>query len=111
MEKILSTPLKIQKAEVLLYGGQTQKAIQMLEELRNLHTTQLVIPGLSDYDEDRIDDLLALAYLRLGEQQNCIIKPWAASCIFPIQQDEFHELPQVSTKAIALLEQILEENP
>lgn len=103
--------LKFQKAEAQLYGGQTEEAIQTLEELWHIHNTQLLIPGLSDYDEDRIDDLLALANLRLGEQQNCIINHSAASCILPIQEPGFHQLPQGSTQAITYLEEILQNNP
>lgn len=103
--------LKFQKAEAQLYGGQTEEAIQTLEELWHIHNTQLLIPGLSDYDEDRIDDLLALAYLRLGEQQNCIINHSAASCILPIQEAGFHQLPQGSTQAITYLEKIMKDNP
>ena len=99
------------KAEALLYGGETQEAISILEDLLHQRNTSLILTGMDDYEEDRIDDLLALAYLRLGEQQNCILNHTSASCIIPISSAGFHTLPEGSEKAIRLYQQILEDNP
>jgi len=99
------------KAEALLYGGRTEEAIQILEDLLHQRNTSIVLTGMDDYEEDRIDDLLALAYLRLGEQQNCILNHTSASCIIPISPAGFHTLPEGSENAIRLYQQILEDNP
>ena len=56
-------------------------------------------------------DHLALSYLRLGEQENCLINPAAERCIFPISQGGLHTHKEGSTKAIGLYEQILETDP
>lgn len=102
---------KYRLAEALLYGGKTQKAIQHLQELQHLKNTSRFVEGLEDYQEDKIDGLLALAYLRLGEQQNCIINHTSASCIIPIHASGIHRLQEGSRKAIELLEKILQDNP
>ena len=104
-------PLRYQQARALLFGGQTKEAITLLEELNHISRTQIMVPGLSDYEEDQLDDLLALAYLRLGEQENCIHHHSAASCLFPIQPMGYHQFPQGSEQAKVLLTKILENNP
>lgn len=60
------------------------------------------------FAEDVID-LLALAWLRLGEQQNCIFNHSAESCLFPIRGEGLHTLTQGSEKAIELYEQLLND--
>lgn len=47
-------------------------------------------------------ELLALAYLRLGEQQNCQQNHSPASCIIPLQSEGIHTLKTGSQKAIEL---------
>lgn len=50
---------------------------------------------------------LGIAYLRLGEQQNCILNHSAASCILPLQPDAIHTLPTGSRKAIEIYTTLL----
>lgn len=102
---------KYRLAEALLYGGKTQEAIQHLQELQHLKNTSRFVQGLEDHQEDQLDALLALAYLRLGEQQNCIINHTSASCIIPVHASGVHRLQEGSRKAIELLEKILKDNP
>lgn len=47
-------------------------------------------------------ELLAIAYLRLGEQQNCQAAHSPQSCIVPLQGAALHQLPEGSTKAAEL---------
>ncbi len=101
---------KYRMAEALLYGGSTREAIQQLQELIRVKNTGRFVLGLEDYQEDRLESLLALAYLRLGEQQNCILNHTSASCIIPIQATGVHQLTEGSQKAIEILEQILQND-
>ncbi|MEQ9440912.1 MAG: CRTAC1 family protein [Cyclobacteriaceae bacterium] len=104
-------PFRFQQARALLFGGQTESAIEILEELLEISHNQVMVPGLSDYEEGQLDDLLALAYLRLGEQENCIHHHTSASCLFPIQPAGYHQYPRGSEQARELLTKIVAENP
>src|SRR5579872_251553 len=53
----------------------------------------------------------ALAYLRLGEQENCLLNENADSCVFPLKPPAYHLLPRGSRGAIALLNEQLEQSP
>ncbi len=55
--------------------------------------------------------LLATAYMRLGEQDNCIGKNNSESCIIPIQGGGVYSLKQGSVTAIQIYENILKSNP
>lgn len=99
------------KAESLLYGSKTKEAIEVLEMLRKKSNNGSLIYSLEAYEEQIIEPMLALAYLRLGEQENCIHHHDAsASCIVPIKPNGFHHSPEGSSKAIILFEELLESN-
>ncbi len=53
----------------------------------------------------------AVAYLRLGEQENCLAQHNADSCLFPLKPKAFHLLPRGSRGAIPLFEEQLAANP
>lgn len=55
--------------------------------------------------------LLALAYLRQGEIDNCQNNHTPASCILPLKKEAYHELKEGSQKAIELYELILSKFP
>ena len=100
-----------EKAQALLFGGYTQDAITALEELTEIKNKQRTVLGLSNFQEDQLNDLLALAHLRLGEQENCIHHHTSASCLLPIQPAGYHKYPRGSEQAKKLLCKIVEDNP
>lgn len=53
----------------------------------------------------------AVAYLRLGEQENCLATRNPDSCIFPLRPPAYHLLPRGSRGAIALFGEHLAEFP
>lgn len=55
--------------------------------------------------------ILALAWLRLGEKNNCINNHSSGSCIFPIQGQGVYSDPSASQKAIGIYEEILRGAP
>src|SRR5690606_37844697 len=66
---------------------------------------------MDDVEEKKISIVLAIAYMRLGEQENCIHHHDAsASCIIPTKPNGYHHMPEGSRKAIALFEKFLELN-
>ena len=56
-------------------------------------------------------ELLALTYLRLGEQENCLLNHSAQSCIIPIKENGIHQLKEGSEKAIQIYELLQERFP
>jgi hypothetical protein len=53
----------------------------------------------------------AVAFLRMGEQENCIARHGPESCLFPLPPAAFHILPRGSRGAIPVLEEQLKEFP
>ena len=90
-------------ANELLLNGQAEAALQELQQL------QAVVeqPGVLH----RIKILLGLAYLRLGEQENCIVHHNVDSCLMPIGGAGVHQIERGSRGAIREFESVLERNP
>lgn len=93
---------KLLKATTLLKLGREKEAIDLLSEL--LVTLK---PVIGKPEETRTKSLLALAYVRLGERNNCINNHSSESCIMPIREKGVY-IDAVSTqKAITLYEELL----
>ena len=71
----------------LLNAGKTEKAIEHFQQVEKL---------LTDHDVAETDpknfvrSYLAIAYLRLGEQENCLALHGVDSCIFPLRGGGIH---------------------
>jgi len=89
-----------------LLAGQTERAIDLLNELRASLPT-----GAEPGRQRQLSELLALAYLRLGEQQNCVAEHSATSCILPIDASGRHRLEDGSRQALRELSALLAERP
>lgn len=117
VEAIRSLPYPNDPAEAIVYegtlaqelinSGQTEEAIEILESLLD----SLANTGYETQQrfEENILDLIALAYLRLGEQQNCILNHSSDSCLFPIQGQGVHSLTHGSEMAIDYYERLLSD--
>lgn len=101
----------LKKADALLYAGKTKDAIEILEKLWQESNKGALRYKLEAFEEEKIGPLLALAYMRLGEQQNCIHHHSAsASCIIPINPEGYHQAPEGSRKAISFFEEFLKQD-
>ena len=101
--------LRLQVALKLLRSGRSQAAIGELTDLQAWVRRQ---PWqLSRETAAVIRDLLAVAYLRLGEQENCIAAHGEHSCFLPVRESGRHRLQRGSRGAIPLLLQLLSEDP
>jgi len=101
----------LKKGEALLYAGKTKESIKILEDLWQKSKKGLLRYSLDASEETKIGPLLALAYMRLGEQENCIHHHDAsASCIVPIRKNGYHHMQEGSRKAISLYEDMLSYN-
>src|ERR1700733_7591965 len=98
--------MQFDKATTLLRLGEEKKAIALLEalveKLKNSYQGQLFMRARSN---------LALAYLRLGERNNCISGHCQGSCIFPIQGSGVYTDPSATQKSIELYQELMNEYP
>jgi ASPIC/UnbV protein/VCBS repeat protein len=95
-------------AEERLKAGQTREAIDELEKLLKDAgvSRDTITPQLKP-----VFDLLAIAYLRLGEQENCLTNPAANVCILPLKGAAQHKLQEGARGAIARYTQLLGQYP
>lgn len=94
-------------AQELIFSGQSEEAIEILES--QLNKLEGAPYEIRQRFEENILDLIALAYLRLGEQQNCILNHSSDSCLFPIQGGGVHSLTHGSEMAIQYYERLLSD--
>ncbi len=91
---------------ILLRTGQEKKAIDLLQDLvektKNDSLGRVAVDARS---------YLALAWLRLGERNNCISNHSMASCIFPIQGSGIYMDPSASKNAIEAYQKMLKQFP
>lgn len=93
----------------LVYAGKTQQAIDRLTGLRGeVRNGETFIFAAQ---QTQLQQLLAISYLRLGEQKNCLADHSAASCLFPVRGQGIHEAKEPSRKAITLYTQMLHRRP
>ena len=85
-------------ASELLRAGESQAAVNTLEDLRTFCQEKSI--RLSAEAERQVTLLLAVSYLRLGEQENCAHMHGQRSCIFPIKGSGIHGLPRGAQGAV-----------
>src|SRR5664279_6312970 len=93
----------------LLQAGDSEGAVHALEQVRKIIQEQsVVIPPQVDR---RLHEELAIAYLRLGEQENCLHYHGQKSCLFPLQGSGVHKLPRGAEGGVRELTALLEKYP
>ncbi len=100
---------KFRLAREHLRAGHTREAITLLQQV-----SRRMAEAPQRYDQSqarRLKKKLGLAWMRLGEQENCLENHTAKSCILPIQGEGLHEKPEGSRNAIKYFSHLLEENP
>ncbi len=96
-------------ASELLRAGDSEGAISALLELRKVCGQKAI--RLPPEDERGITSLLAVFYLRLGEQENCAHMHGQRSCIFPIKGSGIHSLPRGAEGAAREYTSLLNQDP
>ncbi len=100
--------LEFQYANELLNAGKNEEAQKAFLELIGLLSGGK--PQLNP-NTRLLSELLAVSYLRMGEQQNCVANHTSASCIVPLSPNGFHRLKTGSEKAIEVYKKLLADNP
>ena len=97
-----------EKAVALVKLGEEKKAIDIFQALMQDAKVSSGPEGRLSAD---LRNRLALAWIRLGERNNCISNHSAGSCVFPIQGKGVYTDPYASQKGIELYQQILQQDP
>ncbi len=101
--------VRLELGRELLRAGDSAGAIEAFETLRTrvaaLHET---LPPTAAHD---LGEWLALSYLRLGEQENCLHMHGQKSCIFPIRASGVHKLTRGAEGAVREFTALLVRNP
>ena len=88
-----------------LFLGRERRAIDHLAAAEEMLAGQHSVPAQV---VNEIHFRLGLAWLRLGETQNCVLNPNADHCILPIRPGGFHTLPEGSSQAIPYFQAVLD---
>ncbi len=100
--------LYFQYSNESLNAGNTDEAIAVLKQV--MDAMKLTGDNMTTGNKSFFD-LLAIAYMRKGELENCAANHNAQSCIIPIQGGGIHKLTSGSEQAIALYKIILTKFP
>ncbi len=93
-----------------LLAGQSAEAVRAFEKIRKLVAEHQGLP-FTAAALDKVQVSQALAYLRLGEQQNCINLHNVDRCLLPIRGAGVHTLQAGSRAAVAAYTELLEQKP
>src|SRR5271170_4234809 len=96
-------------ASELLRAGDSEGAVNALEGLRAFCKQKSI--KLPPEAERQITSLLAISYLRLGEQENCAHMHGQRSCIFPIKGSGIHSLQRGAEGAVREYTALLNQDP
>ena len=107
----LRNELKIRQAlaECELRAGDFADAIEQLEGIRKLGNENGIV--FTPAFEKDMRDSLGVAYLRLGEQENCLMNHGQDSCLIPLQGGGIHSKLRGAKGAVREFSAALETNP
>lgn len=102
-------PAVFNRAVQYLLAGRTNEAIELLFRIN-----QEIEGNPAPFSEPlarKVAETLAVAYLRQGEQNNCLAMHNPRACIFPIQGDGIHQDRRGSSAAVTRYLALLEKDP
>ena len=107
--KAAPPPLIREHAQELLYAGRTAEAITRFDLLMGM----MKASGLDARSKPWVDLMMrrAVASLRRGEEENCILHHNARSCMFPIRGSGIHQQTRGSRDAAKILGDVLAQDP
>lgn len=99
-----------------IFNGTTQRGLDLLLPLEKnqefLTNKKLLVKNDNGWSVvDSLENFLALAYLRLGEQTNCIDNHNGQSCVFPISGAGIHQHKDPVREAITRYLALIQKNP
>ncbi|MEP6646528.1 MAG: VCBS repeat-containing protein [Saprospiraceae bacterium] len=101
--------LTVEYANELLKSGNAEASTALYDRvLKFVNDNKL---PLDSAVKRNLKSSVAIAYMRLGEAQNCVDNHNHQSCIIPINGEGVHKLPFGSEHAITIYESMLKDNP
>jgi hypothetical protein len=100
---------ELRLATELLRAGHSEEAAERLAALAD--RAREVAGGPAPGFLGQVRSLLATAYLRLGEQENCLVAHTSDSCLLPIRDAGVHRLQRGSRAAMDVLAGALRADP
>lgn len=101
--------LRARLAAELLNGGESTASIDELNGILDWAKNNGIDVG--PRNRAHIRRQLAVAWLRLGEQENCLLNHTTESCLLPIRKGGVHREPRGSRAAIERLNEVLADQP
>lgn len=96
---------RLRETLTILQNGNTNQAIQILESMSSEFTNEKHSLYI------KYKEMLGVAYLRWGEQENCIVNHGSNSCILPISGNGVYSLQENTRKAIGVFGELLSIKP
>ena len=106
---VVSSGLRLQLANELLRAGEAEKSAREFEDVLAFVRSNGL--SLNPQTKSDIGVRLGMAYMRIGEQQNCRTNFTIESCLFPIGPKGVHKLQSGSRSAIRVFTEHLKDNP
>ena len=103
----LPIKLYVEYGKALLNAGRSEDAIIVFEDILTKLPENKIINNITK----TLHEALAISYMRLGEQKNCIENHSNESCLFPIKGKGIHINKSGSQKAITIYLSILKVFP
>jgi FG-GAP-like repeat/ASPIC and UnbV len=101
--------LRTMYAAELLNSGRSADSLQEIGKLEEHART--IAPAWWSTNHSEVAVRKAMAYLRMGEEQNCHQGNTRDSCLLPIRGTGIHQKREGSTRAIEILNAVLEADP
>jgi FG-GAP-like repeat/ASPIC and UnbV len=101
-------PLQLQRAELELRQNHVLEAIHTFQIVAHDTAAEIAKGRPDDGKLAMVNYRLGVAYIRLGETQNCCLRNTPDSCIAPIKGRGVHTVREGSERAIEQFEKVLE---
>ena len=106
---VAAAGLRLQLANELMRAGQAERSAREFEGVLSfVRTNHLSLNAQTKSDTEM---RLGMAYMRIGEQQNCLTNFNVESCLFPIGPGGVHKLQGGARSAIRVFSEHLGANP
>jgi len=99
--------LRVELAQQLVRAGNTKEGLKTFNELPGFLAANQV--RVSPRNRFLLELERGVAYLRLGEVENCQLNHTSDSCIFPIQKGGVHQLQSGSRSAMGIFQNLLRQ--
>jgi len=99
------------KGQVFAYGGEMAASVEQFEKAYAVTRAQAASDPMMGEAADMLEQSIAVANLRRGELDNCLLDHNAERCIFPIRPRGVHQLQLGSQQAVEHFTRALSRTP